>query len=523
MSVFNERKSLSHVDALEQTLASVREAHAKLAGGDPAGAAGAVGEAEVPLRDWVADARAKAVAKNGSSAARGVVGPFNLTDLGNAERLAARHGDDLRYVPQLGWHVWDGRRWRPDGDGEVHRRAKQVARAVAHDAVELDDADARKRQLAWAMRSEQHPKLQAMVAVAETDASLVVAVDELDRDRYALNVRNGTLDLQASRLHPHRRSLHITKLAPVDYQPGRPAPIWQRFLETIFAGDAELISFVQRALGYSLTGATDEQVLFLLHGRGANGKSTFVETVRALLGDYAQQAPAEMLMQSRSSRGSASPDLARLPGARFVAAVETGEGRRLDEPLVKQLTGGDRIAARRLYRDVFEFAPTHKLWLATNHLPQIGGTDDAIWRRIRLIPFAVTIPEADRDTKLPGKLRAELPGILAWAVEGCSRYLADGLLPPDTVQAATSGYRADMDELGAFLDECCYLGDDGQAGAAELLTLYGYWAQANSATPITSAQLSRSLVERGFQRHRLSGGVVYRGLAIATRDQANLN
>jgi putative DNA primase/helicase len=230
-----------------------------------------------------------------------------------------------------------------------------------------------------------------------------------------------------------------------------------------------------------------------------------------------------MLMQSSRGRGSATPDLARLPGSRFVAAVETGEGRRLDEPLVKQLTGGDRIAARRLYKDVFEFTPTHKLWLATNHLPQIAGTDDAIWRRIRLIPFTVRIPDTEKDPQLRSKLLAELPGILAWAIEGCSSYLVDGLEPPASVTGATQAYRDDMDELGAFIEECCLVEDGEIAKAQELLTIYGYWAQANSAGPITATALSRALIERGFTKGRSKEGVFYKGLGVSRADQARLN
>ncbi len=447
---------------------------------------------------------------------------YPLTDLGNAERLVDGHGDDLRYVPQIGWHAWDGRRWVPDSDGEAERRAKQTVRAIAKQAFD-QAGDAREKLLKHALRSEAAGRLEAMVKLARTETELVCHLDRLDRDPYQLNVWNGTLDLATGRRADHDRGDLITKLAPVDHDPDADCPTWRRFLDTIFDRDRDLIAFVQKAVGYTLTGDTGEQVLFLLHGRGANGKTTFLELVRAMLGDYAQQAPAEMLMQQSRARGGATPDLARLPGARFVGAVETGEGRRIDEPLVKQLTGGDLITARPLYKNPFEFRPTHKLWLATNHLPQIAGTDDAIWRRIRLIPFKVTIPEHERDPQLPHRLRAELPGILNWALDGCAAFLAEGLGKPAAVDEATEAYRADMDELGAFIDDMCDVDDGGSVGAKELLTLYGYWATANNAAPVTANQLARALVERGFQKHRLNTGVVYRGLRINTADQENLN
>lgn len=445
-----------------------------------------------------------------------------LTDYGNAERLVDAHGDDIRYVPQLGWHAWDGRRWQPDGDGEVHRRAKQTVRAIARQALD-HEGDARDRMVKHAFKSEQAPRLEAIVKLAQTERDVVAAIEALDRDPYALNVRNGTLDLATGTRRAHDRADHITKLAPVEHDPTADCPTWRSFLETIFARDDDTIAFVQRAVGYSLTGSTEEQVLFVLHGRGENGKSTFVDTLQELLGDYAQQAPTEMLMQQSRARGGATPDLARLPGARFVSAVETGEGRRIDEPLVKQLTGGDRITARRLYREPFEFTPTHKLWLATNHLPQIAGTDHAIWRRVRLIPFAVTIAPEQKDLRLKQKLLAEGPGILRWALAGCAAWLAEGLATPACVLEATQAYRDDMDELGAFLDECLSLEQaDNAVKASILYTRYGYWAQGAGATPITPTAFGRALTERGFQKTKRRDGWHYLGVTLAG-DQAELN
>jgi putative DNA primase/helicase len=443
---------------------------------------------------------------------------FNLTDLGNAERLVDGHGTDLRFVPNVGWHVWDEKRWRPDVDGEVHRRAKQTVRQLALDAIEESGKQAEAR-LKWALRSEAAARLASMVDLAETDKDVVAHVDHLDADPYALNVHNGTVDLLTGELRDHDPADHITKLAPVFYDPDARAKTWLGFLKTIFNGNTDLIQFVQRATGYSLTGLTSAQVMFLLHGRGANGKSTFLETLRALLGDYAQQAPADLLMQARVNRGGATPDLARLPGARFVSAVETGEGRRLDEPLVKQITGGDRIAARRLYRDVFEFTPTHKLWLATNHLPEVRGTDEAIWRRIKLVPFTVTIPEAKRDKQLLAKLRGELPGILAWAIRGCTDYLVDGLEEPDIIREATQTYRDEMDELGAFLDERIHVEETLEAArvsirAAVLFTAYEYWCKDGGISPMSATMFGRQLSERGLRREKKRDGWHYLGVRL---------
>lgn len=451
---------------------------------------------------------------------------FALTDLGNAERLAHYHGHDLRFVPQIGWHIWDSVRWRPDEDGEIRRRAKQTVRQAAVDALDLP-GKAAEAAVKWALRSEALPRLAALVTVAESDARLVARVDDLNADHWLLNVDNGTVDLRTGQLSPHNRYDHITKLAPAVYDPDALAPRWERFLDTSFGGDTELVRFVQRAVGYSLTGSTGAQVMFLLHGRGANGKSTFLETVRDLLGDYAQQAPADLLMQTRSNSGGATPDLARLPGARFVSAVETGQGRRLDEPLIKQITGGDRIAARRLYRDVFEFTPTHKLWLGTNHLPEVRGTDEAIWRRIRVVPFLHTMPEAERDGDLPAKLRAELSGILTWAIHGCTAYREHGLQVPAVVERATTAYREEMDDLGVFLDECATLNDTLEAAAAStkasvLYTRYEWWSREAGAPPMSATAFGRQLVERGLQRQKQRDGWYYLGVTL-TGGQESLN
>jgi putative DNA primase/helicase len=328
-----------------------------------------------------------------------------------------------------------------------------------------------------------------------------------------LNVANGTLDLKAGTLHPHRREDLLTKLTPIRFEPAASAPSWDAFLLGIFDGDTGLIRFVQRAVGYSLSGSTREQVLFLAHGSGANGKSTFLETIREAAGEYAQQAPPEMFLEQRA--GTIRNDVARLPGARLVTAVETGEDRRLAEPLVKQLTGGDMVAARHLYRDYFEFGPQCKAWLATNHRPEIRGTDEAIWRRIRLIPFTVTIPEDERDPNLLETLRAELPGILAWAVAGCLDYLQHGLGAPEAVTAATAGYRADMDVIGTFLDECCVLGTHARAKAVDLYQTYITWADAaGERDRLTKKDFGQRLAERGFAKERDMHARWWRGVRI---------
>lgn len=443
---------------------------------------------------------------------------FNLTDLGNAQRLVHRHGADLRYCHAWGsWLVWDGRRWARDTSGEVERLAKETVAAMYAAAAAEPDADRRQKLGAHALRSESWNRIKAMVALAQSEEGIPVLVDELDRDPWLLTVENGTLDLRTGELRPHRRDDLITKLAPVEYAPDATCPTWERFLSRIMGGKQEVVTFIQRAVGYSLTGDTSEQVLFFLYGTGANGKSTFLETIRAMLGDYALQMAADTLM-ARSDRAQTN-DVARLRGARFVAATEAEEGRRLAEVLVKQITGGDAIVARFLYGEHFEFKPALKLFLAANHKPVIKGTDNGIWRRIRLIPFEVTIPEDERDKHLPEKLKEELSGILAWAVRGCLDWQREGLGLPAEVKAATDSYRADVDILAAFLDECCLADPQAMASAKQLYGAYVKWAEENNEHPASQRAFGMRLRERGFEKCHTRSGIYWKGVGVLGQAQ----
>jgi putative DNA primase/helicase len=352
--------------------------------------------------------------------------PRHLTGGGNGQRLVDLHGLDIRYVhPWKQWLVWDGRRFQPDTTGELMRRAKMgVLRLYAEAAAERDP-DRRKALATWARRSDSEARMREMINLAASEPYVPVRPAELDSQPWRLNVEDGTIDLRTGELLPHSRRDLITKLAPVRFDPKATCPTWLAFLDRVLGHDADLVGFLQRAIGYSLTGDTGEQVLFFLYGTGANGKSTLLETLRALLGDYAQQTDFTTLLERRGD--GPRNDIAALQGARFVAAIEAAEGRRLAEGLVKQLTGGDAVSVRKLYSEPFTFRPEFKLWLAANHKPVIRGTDQAIWRRIRLVPFTIAIPEGERDHELGLKLRAELPGILRWAVAGCQKLFGQAL------------------------------------------------------------------------------------------------
>jgi putative DNA primase/helicase len=437
---------------------------------------------------------------------------YNLTDLGNAERFIAHHGEKVRYCyAWRKWLVWTEARWERDDTGRVHRLAKETVRGIYREASDAEDEERRKALAKHAAASESETRIRAMIELAKSEAP--ISPDQLDADPWLLNTENGTVDLRTGQVREHRREDLITKLAPVEYDPSAMAPIWGAFLERVLPGD-ELRGFVQRAVGYSATGDTSEQCMFIHHGPGANGKSTFQETLSAALGDYAMRTPTETLLVRRS--GGVPNDVARLKGARFVTASETEEGRRLAESLVKDLTGQDTISARFMWAEWFDFKPTHALHLSTNHKPEIRGTDAAIWRRLRLVPWAVTIPPAEQDKKLAGKLREELPGVLAWVVRGCSAWLKEGLRAPEEVQKATRAYRAEMDVLAAFLADCCVRDEDNEAFAGELWGAWKRWCEETGEQAGTQKRFGGQLAERGFLNHRDSrtGRKVWSGLSL---------
>lgn len=433
---------------------------------------------------------------------------FRLTDIGNAERLVHLHGQDIRYVARWKrWLTWDQRRWLEDETKQIERFAKATVRSMMADSYHKDYPDESKPALRiHAYKSESNKAITAMLARASAEEGVAISHTELDRDPWLLTVANGELNLKTAELTPHRRESLATKLVPIEWRGfDEKCERWEAFLHRVLGGSQALINFVQKAVGYSLTGSTDAQVLFFLYGTGKNGKTTFLEILRAVAGEYSTQADFTTFLEGRADAGPRN-DIARLFGARVVTSSEVGENKRLNESLVKSLTGGDTIAARRLYSEAFEFAPAFKIWLAANHKPKISGTDVGIWRRIRLIPFTVQIPEAERDEKLGEALRAELPGILAWAVAGCLLWQRDGLAQPEEVSNATEAYRVEQDLLGNFLEEYCEIGEQYSASTPALYDAYKEWAKDSELHPVSKIAFGRQLEERGFAADKRGTG-----------------
>jgi putative DNA primase/helicase len=440
-------------------------------------------------------------------------GRFSLTDMGNGERLAATFGKDLKYVE--GWRkflVWDGRRWDQSSESAVARMAKQTARNILKEAAEVPDDRERQETVRWAKTSESRDRLSAMVWAVASEDGIPVKPTALNANPWLLCVGNGTVDLRTGRLDRHRRDNLVTTSAPIDYDPAATCPEFDRFLGRIFAENDGLIGYVRRLCGYILTGDVREQVLPILFGTGANGKSTLLNVLLEILGtDLAFKAPANLLMLKR---GDAHPtELASLYGKRLAVCVETGENARINEALIKELTGGDPVTARRMREDFWTFAPTHKVMLCTNHRPAVTGTDHAIWRRLQLIPFAVTIPKEEQDRNLSAKLRSELPGILAWCIRGCLEWQAGGLAAPEEVVLATEEYRQDEDVLGSFLAEHCTIHPSLNAKSAPLYSRYVSFTEGSGENPIKQRSFGKALAERGFERYT-NNGTYYRGLGL---------
>ncbi len=445
------------------------------------------------------------------------IGDSRATDLGTAELFVRWHGEGVRYChPWKSWLVWDGKRWSRDEHGAVNRLAvKTVKRLYREAATEPDDKE-RQRLAGWAIAYEKRDRLESLLSLARNDGKVIVRPDELDVNPFLLTCSTGTIDLRTGKQQPHNPSDLITRLASVDFDAAEKAPCFEKFLSQIFAGDGELMRFVRRAAGYSLTADITEQCLIICHGSGANGKSTLMSILQEMLGDYAMTTPAETLLAKRDGGGIPN-DLARLVGVRLVAASETEDGRRFAESRVKALSGGDKIAARFMRAEWFEFEPKFKLWLATNHKPEIRGADLAIWRRIRLVPFAVTIPPKEQDPHLLDTLRAELPGIFSWAVRGCLEWQRRRLDPPAAVTSATTEYRSESDQLGRWIDERCVTGEGFEGKSSALYGDYKAWCIEAGENSITSQLFSQRLRDRGFRRRKTETSNVYERLGLVAQ------
>lgn len=441
----------------------------------------------------------------------------HLTDLGNAMRLRRLHGDDIRYVSaEDKWYVWsDTGIWRRDDDGEITRRAIQTVRDGHRDAILEDDKEIREAKVKHFLKSEAEPAIARAIRLARSLSGISSRPSDFNADPYTLNTLSGTVDLRSGSMRPHDRLALCTRQTSSPFDLNACCPRWEQFLAEVFPGDSETVEFVRLALGYALTGDTREHAAFFPFGLGANGKSVLLETIRHVLGSYAATAEASTFLAKRDEDGGVRNDLARLTGVRFVTAIESEEGARLAEGFLKSITGGDTVTARFLFKEFFEFRPQFKVWLATNHKPMVRGTDDGIWRRIRLIPFEQKFEGDRQDRDLSDALRAEAPGILAWLVRACIDWQERGLGTPPAVASATREYREDQDLLGRFLAERCDVGPTEYDTAKRIYENFRRWCEEQGEKSWSQKAVGMRMQERGFVAERTMRERTWRGVAVS--------
>jgi len=449
-------------------------------------------------------------------------GEHNLTDIGNAERLVEWHGDDLLYChEQRTWYVWDGQRWAPDATAEVRRRAKQTVRRIYEEAAGIADTKQREAVANHALRSENERRIAGMIAMAQSEPGIPILPAHLDADPWLYACLNGVVELKTGDRRSHRREDYITRLAHVEYNPTATLALWDEFLKTSTQADADLQRFLQTAVGYSLTGDTSAEKFFFIYGPPGSGKSTFIDAIKGIMGDYARTADFETFLK-RSFVGGVREDVAWLVGSRFVSSIEVEEGKRFADGLISLLTGGDDVTTRQLYQRRFEFKPTFKLWLVANRAPAVDGADNAVFRRLLRIPFEHVVPEADRDPALKATLRDDpqaRAAVLAWAVQGCLICQRDGFRIPDAVVASTADYRAESDPLADFIAMYCVPGENCVVRAGTLYEAYIEWCEEEKKPKrerFTTTMFGRKIAQLGYvsKGRDTKGRLVYWGIGL---------
>jgi len=449
---------------------------------------------------------------------------FPLTEAGDAEFFADAFGDQVRFDHrQRRWLIFGDHRWVPDQDGQRFRLGLQSMRARHSDTMMIVDPEQRKKHFYWTLGGESRRRLTNMLALAENISPISDSGDGWDANPWLLGVENGVLDLQTGDLSKGRPEDRITMSVRAAYEPSADCPLWTQTVNDVFEGNADVIAFVRRALGYSLTGDTREQCLFMNWGDGANGKSTLINTISYLLGDYAEDLPFNTL-ELELQRGGASNDLAKLVQKRFVTSSETNDGMRLNEARVKALTGGDQMTARFMYAEFFTFQPIAKFWLATNHLPIVADDSHGFWRRMKLIPFKARFSGTRDKRTLREDLKAEAPGILRWLVQGCIEWQVYGLHAPKTVTQATADYQAESNPVSAFIEEACSIDAKCRVGAQPLYDAYRAWAADNGVAPMNQKRFGQQI---GKQFHRDkrpgSGKTTYVGIGLLNRESTSVD
>lgn len=440
---------------------------------------------------------------------------YSHDDTGNAERLKNHFGSLIRYnFTAKKWLYYDGQIWTPDNSGRMKTLADEVVKRIKDEKIFIsDDVDeeeaikARQKHIKYSRNTTGKNNM-----LKECEHLLPISPEKMDKDLDVFNIQNGYIDLKTGELKEHDKTKFFTRISNSEYTDNADAPEWEKFLDDIFLGNQVLIDYIQRAIGYSLSGYTKEQVMFVLYGNGRNGKSVFLDILNEVFGTYAMNIKPDAIMVTKNS-SDATPEIAKLDGARLVTTTEPNEGERFDEGLIKQLTGGDRVTARKLYENEFDFTPQFKLWMATNHKPYIRGRDEGIWRRMVIIPFEKQIPLPEIDYDLTKKLKNELSAIMNWCVEGYLEWQKHGLAEPAIIKSQRESYRTEMDSIQAFIEECCALHENATIQAGLFFSAYDEWARENNQHRMSSTKFGREISKR-FEKETLKGKRFYRGISI---------
>jgi putative DNA primase/helicase len=438
------------------------------------------------------------------------------TELGYARRLIQVYGSQLRYVPAWRrWLVWDGKRWAHDTTGQAARWMKSVARRITADAIAMPEGKERDAAMNLARRAESAAGVSGALTLAGTEDEIVVTPDELDADPFLLNCANGTLDLRTGDRRDHDPADLLTKMAGAAFRPDAKGEAFAAFLQKVQT-DRAMQLFLRRLSGVALEGRVTEHILPIHCGVGANGKTTFINAVDRALGDYSDAADPELLIAR--SFDAHPTGVADLFGLRLAILHESDRGRRLAEGTVKRLTGGERLKARRMREDFWSFDPSHTFVMLTNHKPVISGTDEGIWRRIKLVPWDVVIPADERDEELGDRLALEADYILTWLVRGYQDWHEHGLGEPEQVIQATAEYRAESDALARFLEQRCLTGKHFRVQSSELFAAWQKWCAGEGEDPGSQTAFSTTLVNLGYDKHATNTGKVWKGLGLAAED-----
>ena len=453
--------------------------------------------------------------------------PRSWDDMGMAQRFLDRLPHRFLYsMTDKMWYAYNGSYWEQDNQGLIEKAADEVINNLKNESLVVqDDADKEKVQKAWLKFIKGERSRSSKVNMINEIKHLVpVLHSQWDKEKMMLNTPSGYIDLTNGTLHDHDYKKMFTQETGVDYTEKVDCPLWIEFLNQTFQNDQELIHFIQKIVGYSLTGSNAEQVMFILFGNGRNGKSVLLNIIKYISGSYAKTMNATTIMQKRNSSGQGpTSDIARLEGARLVVSSEANEGDRIDESLIKQMTGGDTLVARYSYGRDFEFDPVFKLWMATNHMPKIYGTDEGIWRRLIIIPFTHTVKKENIDKNLEYKLKAESMGILKWAIDGAMMWQREGLNPPEVIKQASQDYREEMDVIEAFISESCVVGDEFKVKASELFDAYKKWAdETNNWEGMSNTKFGMEITKR-FKKKKTMHGIFYYGIDLSLNQQFGFN